>query len=162
MSSSLTEIKVFAILGSECFIHRYFPLAIDQRSSNMAKKNKKTKTDDSSSDMGKSPLLDVARRVLLASIGASALAKDEIELFINKLVERGEIAEKDGKNLIKEILEKRKEKLGKAEDEITNLVNRILQNMNMPTKKDFDELVNKLNSLTQQIEEIKSSKNKTE
>ena len=40
-----------------------------------------------------SPFFDAARRVMLASIGAIALAQDEIEEFINRLVERGEIAE---------------------------------------------------------------------
>jgi hypothetical protein len=53
------------------------------------------------------PLYNLSRRVLLASIGAVALAQDEIERFISKLVERGEIAEKDAKKLIDEIREKR-------------------------------------------------------
>lgn len=128
----------------------------------MAKKNKKSKNDESDNNEGKSPLLEIARKVLLASIGASAIAKEEIELFINKLVDRGEIAEKDGRILVKEVLEKRKEKFGKAEEEISKLVNKVLQNMNIPSKKDLEELANKLNSITQQIEEIKASMNKPE
>ena len=42
------------------------------------------------------PLLDSARKVLMAAIGAVALAQDEIEAFINRLIERGEIAGNGG------------------------------------------------------------------
>ncbi len=37
------------------------------------------------------PLVEAARKVLLASIGAVALAQEEVEDFVHKLVERGEI-----------------------------------------------------------------------
>ncbi|HEX9115766.1 MAG TPA: poly(hydroxyalkanoate) granule-associated protein, partial [Anaerolineae bacterium] len=50
------------------------------------------------------PLVDVVRKVLLASIGAVALAQDEVEDFVNKLVDRGQIAEKDGRKLIKDVM----------------------------------------------------------
>jgi poly(hydroxyalkanoate) granule-associated protein len=122
----------------------------------MAKTNKKA--DKNKREADKSPLYEVARKVLLASIGAAALAQDEIEQFIDKLVDRGEIAKKDGRKLIDEILEKRKERFGAAEDEFGSRIDKILKTMNVPTKKDFDELVKKLNALTQQIDELKKPK----
>ena len=42
-------------------------------------------------------LYEAARRVLLAGMGAVALAQEEAEDFVNRLVERGEIAEKDAR-----------------------------------------------------------------
>ena len=55
-------------------------------------------------------LLDAVRRVLMAGIGAVVLAQEEVEEFVNKLIDRGEIAEKDGRKLINEVVEKRKKK----------------------------------------------------
>ena len=52
----------------------------------------------------RSSLLEMSRKVLLAGVGAVALAQDEIEEFVNKLVERGEIAEKDGRKLIRDLI----------------------------------------------------------
>jgi len=49
------------------------------------------------------PLLDAVRKVLLAGIGAFALGKEEIEDFVDKLIERGEIAEKDGLKGLEEL-----------------------------------------------------------
>ena len=48
-------------------------------------------------------LVEGLRKVLLASIGAVAITRDEVEVFVNKLVERGELAQKDGEKLVKEL-----------------------------------------------------------
>jgi poly(hydroxyalkanoate) granule-associated protein len=124
----------------------------------MSPKNKIKKEGDSEQGEERYPLFEAARKVLLASIGAIALAQGEVEQFVNKLVERGEIAEKDGKKLIQEIIEKRKEKLGKAEEKISKRVESIFKSMNVPTRKEIDELAQKISSLSQQIDEIKKPK----
>jgi RNA 3'-terminal phosphate cyclase len=53
-------------------------------------------------------LLETVRRVLMAGVGVVVLAQEEVEEFVNKLIERGEIAEKDGRKLISEVVENRK------------------------------------------------------
>ena len=45
------------------------------------------------------PLAGAVRRVALASIGAAALASDELRILGKKLIERGEIVENDGRNV---------------------------------------------------------------
>ncbi len=103
----------------------------------------------------RSPLVDTARRVLLAGIGAVALAQEEIEDFVNKLVERGEIAEKDGKKLVQDVLEKRKKEAKKAEGELDKRIEQILGRMNVPSKADIEALSAKITSLTKKVEELK-------
>lgn len=124
----------------------------------MSPKNKIKKEPEFEESEDRYPLFDAARKILLASIGAIALAQGEVEQFVEKLVERGEIAEKDGKKLIHEILEKRKEKLGTAEEKISKRVERILTSMNVPTRTEMDELAQKISSLSQQIDELKNPK----
>ena len=101
------------------------------------------------------PLYEAARRVLLASVGALALAQDEIEDFINKLVERGEIADKEGFKLVKEIKERRAKNLHKVEDVLSQRMDAALGRMNLPTKADMDALSDKIAALSQKIEELK-------
>src|SRR6266516_3359845 len=48
-------------------------------------------------------LVEGLRRLLLASIGAVAMTRDETEAFVNKLVERGELAQKDAERLLREV-----------------------------------------------------------
>lgn len=101
------------------------------------------------------PLYEAARRVLLASVGALALAQDEIEDFINKLVERGEIADKEGFKLVKEIKERRAKNIHRVEDQVSQRLDAALGRMNLPTKADMDALSDKIAALSQKIEELK-------
>ena len=101
------------------------------------------------------PLYEATRRMLLASIGAVALAQDEIEEFINKLVERGELADKEGFKLVKELRERRSQHVHKVEDELSQQLEASLSRLNMPTKADIDALSKKITALNHKIEELK-------
>lgn len=101
------------------------------------------------------PLLEAARRVLLAGIGAIALAQEEIEEFVNRLVERGEIAEKDGKKLVREVMDRRKKEAEKAEDEVTKRVETVLDRMSVPSKADIEVLSEKIGELSKKVDELK-------
>lgn len=103
----------------------------------------------------RNPLLHLSRRVLLAGIGAVALAQEEVEEFVDKLVERGEIAEKDGRKLVREVMDKRKKEGEKAEDELSKRVEGILDRLNVPSKADIEELSQKIAVLTKKIDELK-------
>ena len=101
------------------------------------------------------PMFNIARNVLMAGVGAMALAQDEIEEFVEKLIERGEIAENEGRKLVREIVDKRKQRVEKAEDELSKRVEEALTRLNVPTKADIAALSEKINSLAKLIEELK-------
>ena len=102
------------------------------------------------------PLLEPVRKVLLASIGAVALAQDEIEDFVVKLVERGQIAEKDGKKLMRDLMERSKKEAKVAEEDLDKRVEDILGRMNIPTKSDIQALNAKITTLAKKIDELQS------
>jgi poly(hydroxyalkanoate) granule-associated protein len=104
-----------------------------------------------------SPMLDMARKVLLAGIGAVALTQEEIEKFVNRLVERGEVAEKDGKKLVGDVMERRKKQTKKAGEEMDRRIEEILGRMSVPTKADIDGLSAKITALSKKIDELKKS-----
>ncbi len=100
---------------------------------------------------------ETLRKLLMAGIGAVALAQDEIEAVINKLVERGELAEKDGKKIIQDMLDKRKKETKKVEEDITKRTEEILRRLNIPTKADIEALSKKINALSKKVDELKKS-----
>ena len=102
------------------------------------------------------PLFDAARRIVLAAVGAVALASDEVENFVNKLVERGEIAEKDARKLMKEVTEKTEKQMKPAEKEIDKRLEEMRNTLNIPTKHDIDTLSNKVAELTTKVEALKN------
>lgn len=115
------------------------------------------------------PLLQIAHRVLLAGIGAVALAQEEIEEFVERLVERGEIAEKDGRRILNDVLSRRRrqsvdesqngspEVVAEAGSEMDKRVEGLLHRMNIPTKTDIDALGLKISALTEKVEQLKTA-----
>jgi polyhydroxyalkanoate synthesis regulator phasin len=94
----------------------------------------------------------MARKVMLATIGVVALAQDEIEDFVNRLVERGEIAEHDARKLLKEVTDKRRKT---AEKELDKRLEDVLEQLNVPSKADIEALGHKIGALSRKVEELK-------
>lgn len=106
-------------------------------------------------------VLDTLRKLVLASVGAVGVAQDEINHLINRMVERGEITEKDARKLVndlqKEINKRRRSGQTKAEKEMEN----IMEKMNVPSKADIEDLTKQVAHLTKRIEELKAQVNKS-
>ena len=121
----------------------------------MPPKAKAVPADTKPTDGTRLPFFEISRKVLLAAVGAAALAQDEVEEFINRLVERGEIADKDGRKLMREIIERRKAKREKIKEEAGKRFGAALSRMDVPTRKDIELLHEKINALTQKVEALK-------
>ncbi|MEJ2705969.1 MAG: phasin family protein [Anaerolineales bacterium] len=126
----------------------------------MAGKSEKPAEGAGKEEQGRMPLFEAARKVLLASIGAVALAQDELEDFINKLVEQGEIAEKEGRKLAQEMREKRKDRFQSVEDRMSKRMEESLKNMNVPTKADIEALNAKISALSKKIDDLQKEQKK--
>lgn len=108
------------------------------------------------------PFVEGIRRVLLAGVGAVSLAQDEAEKFVNKLIEKGEIAEKDGRSLLKDLADNRKQRAQESSkrvsDELEKRMESLLNRMNIPTKSDIEQLSTKVAELTKKIDTLKEQK----
>jgi poly(hydroxyalkanoate) granule-associated protein len=111
--------------------------------------------EEPATEAERGPLYEATRKVLLAGMGAMALAQEEVEQFVGKLVERGEIAEKEGKKLVHEAMDKRKKETKKAEGELDKRMEELLARMNVPSKSDIDALSAKITALTKKVDELK-------
>ena len=110
---------------------------------------------------GQNPVVKIIRTVMLAAIGVIALSKEEIESIVNRLIEKGEIAESDGRELIGDLLERRKkeedevsEKVEKVEGILDQRVESILNRMNIPSKGDVESLSRKIGALSQKVDDL--------
>ena len=106
-------------------------------------------------DNDQSHMTEFFRRMFLATIGAIAIAQEELEALVNRLVERGEMAEKDGKKLVQEMMDKRKSKTTKLEDELGKNVESVLNRMNIPSKADVEALSQDIAALSKKVDGLK-------
>lgn len=111
-------------------------------------------------------IFEVVRKLMLAGIGAFALSREEAEAFLNRLVERGELAQKDAQKLFEEAAERfRKTAMPQTDQVQTNLNNltaqvetsfeQFLNRLNIPSKRDIDELSAKIAQLAARVEELR-------
>ena len=107
---------------------------------------------------GQNPVIKAVRTVMLAAIGAVALSKEEIEAIVNRLVEKGEIAETDGRELISDLLDRRKKETEVAEVKTEGILDQrvesILNRMNIPSKGDVESLSRKISTLSQKVDDL--------
>lgn len=110
------------------------------------------------------PIVDLMRRLLLASIGAIALTYDEAERLIARLVERGELAQKDGEKILNELMGT-VNKGAPVEQQVANIgsqietgLEQILNNLNIPSRRDIDDLSSKIANLAERVEELREDK----
>jgi polyhydroxyalkanoate synthesis regulator phasin len=98
----------------------------------------------------------LSRKILLAGIGAATLAQEEIENFVNRLVDRGEIAEKDARQLAREIMDRRE---------------KMMRDWRTPaapaqppaaTKADLDALMAKIAELNKKIDDLNKKQKSAE
>ncbi len=108
-------------------------------------------------DKDQPSMSEAFRRVFLAAIGAAAIAQDKVETLVNRLVERGESVEKDGKKLAHEMREKRKGRASKVEERISKHVESVHERMNIPSRTDVEALSQKIEVLSKKIDELKNS-----
>ncbi len=98
-------------------------------------------------------LYDATRMVLLAAVGAASLAQEEMSSFVDRLVERGEMAENDARKLVREIMDRR-EKLEHDRKQHDKKV------AGSASKSDLEALTARIAELTRQVEELKKSQEK--
>ncbi len=101
---------------------------------------------------GTVPLFQLLRKLILAGVGAMALATDEAEELINRLVERGQIAQEEGRKLLQEMMAKRQESF---EASIDARIEKALNRLNVPTKKEVEELSKSIEELGKKIDALK-------
>lgn len=113
--------------------------------------------------LGSNPFVSTVRRVLMAGVGAVVLAQEEVEDFVQKLVERGELAEQDGRKLITDLREKRKSAQDSAQTRVQETgatVDRgmegMLGRMNIPSKSDIETLSEKITTLSEKVDALKA------
>ncbi len=120
-----------------------------------------TEIEEETSESGNA-LLSGLRRVLMAGVGAVALTQEQIEDFVGKLVERGEIADGDARKLVTEVIDRRRKMLHdstrRAEEELDKRIEGLLTRMNIPSKGEIDTLSDKIGDLSRKVDELMRSR----
>lgn len=88
-------------------------------------------------------MFDLIKKTLLTGVGLGVMTKDKVE----ELARKGELSEKEGKELIDDLLKKSEQAREDLEAKIEGLVRKALEKLNVGTKKDITQLNAKIECL---------------
>ena len=97
---------------------------------------------------------ELLRRVVLASVGAAAIGKDEIEEFVRRAREQGDISSADAQNLKEKLSEAFKRMPGGWDEIIDGTLRSTLRRLNLPDRDEIERLQRVVDRLTKKIEEM--------
>lgn len=127
------------------------------------------------SDESSNAMVSSLRRILMAGIGAVVLAQEEIEDFLDKMVDRGEIADADARKLLHDLREGHlptgQEGVSPTstpaapaaiapisvripEIDLDKQVGSVLSRLNIPTKLELDALNARIAELNEKVDEL--------
>ncbi len=109
------------------------------------------KSNESEKEAERKRFLAATRQVMLASVGAVGLAQDELENFVKRLVKRGEIADKDARNLLKEVNAKRPKRAQRS-------LSKQVDKLRPPSKADIELLREQLSELNAKVDQLMKEK----
>lgn len=103
-------------------------------------------------------MLASLQRVLLAGVGVIVLAQEEIEDFVRRLVDRGDIAEEEGRMLVEDVMEQRDRRLENVRTGLGGTIDRgteeVYKRLNIPTRSEIMSLSEQIDALSAKVDEL--------
>jgi poly(hydroxyalkanoate) granule-associated protein len=87
------------------------------------------------------------KKMMLFGVGLAAMTREKTEEFVKELVKKGEMSEKEGKQLVNDLMEKSKKMTRDLEAKTEEMVAATLKRLNIPTRKELDELRERIDKL---------------
>jgi polyhydroxyalkanoate synthesis regulator phasin len=95
---------------------------------------------------------DWMKKMMLFGFGLAAVTKEKTDEFVKELVKKGELSEKEGKQLVNDLVEKSKKVTRDLETKTEEMITATLKRLNIPTRKELDELKERVAKLEKREE----------
>ena len=96
-------------------------------------------------------MIDLLKKTLLAGVGAAALTREKVESLVDELVEKGEIASKEGPKLVKDLLQESQKAKKELEERVEEATQKALKKLRLATRAEVEEIKAKLEELEKKV-----------
>ncbi len=100
-------------------------------------------------------MLEFLKKTIWIGAGLAAMTAEKIEETVKEIVKRGDITEKEGRELIADLIEKSKKAKKDLGERVESVVQETLQRLKIPTRKEVE-------ALKARIEELEKAREKKE
>jgi polyhydroxyalkanoate synthesis regulator phasin len=89
---------------------------------------------------------DILKKALSLGLGITAVSREKIQQFVDELVDKGEMAQNESKDVVNRLIARGEEQKNEIKQMVQDQVKKILADLDVATKQDLLNLENKLNS----------------
>ena len=94
-------------------------------------------------------MFDLIQKTMLTGVGLVAMTREKVEELAKELTEKGKLSEKEGKELIDDLLKKYEQAKKDLDNKMEERVKKVLKKMDVATQKDIRKLEKKITHLEQ-------------
>ena len=99
-------------------------------------------------------MLEILKKTVLTGIGLAALTGEKIEELARDLAKAGNLSEREGRELVTELLKKSEQARKDLEKQVDQMVARGLKKLDIPTRQEVSRLERKIAKLEKQLQEL--------
>ena len=98
-------------------------------------------------------MFDLIKKTMLTGVGMAAMTRDKVEALAKELAEKGKLTEKEGKELVDDLLKKSDKAKNDLEAQIEKVVKKIMKKMNLASREDILKLTERIKKLDRALKE---------
>ena len=96
-------------------------------------------------------MIDLIKKIVFTGVGLASLTKDKIEALGKEIAEQAKLSEKEGKELLDELMKKSEESREEFEGQVEKFVKETLKKMNLATRDDLLKLEKQVQRLSRDL-----------
>jgi polyhydroxyalkanoate synthesis regulator phasin len=85
-------------------------------------------------------MFELFKKTIWLGVGLAAMTTEKIEEAVAEIVEKGQLSEKEGRELAADLVEKSKKAKKELGEKVEKIINKTLQKLNIPSRKEMEEL----------------------
>lgn len=97
-------------------------------------------------------MFEFIKKAIFIGAGLASLTAEKIEEAVKEIVNKGDLTEKQGKELVQELKEKSAKARKELGERIDKMISDTLQKLNIPTRKEVEELKARIEQLEKAAE----------
>ncbi len=97
-------------------------------------------------------MLEFIKKSIYIGAGLASLTAEKIEEAVAEIVKKGELSEKQGKELLQELMDRSAKTRREISEKIEKMIQETMEKFNLPTRKEIDELKARIDRLEKEKE----------
>ena len=98
-------------------------------------------------------MFDLIKKTMLTGVGLASMTKDKLEAIAKEIAEKEKLSEKEGRDLVDDLLKKAEETKNAMERHIEKLVKDVMKKMNLATRDELSALRQEVEKLEEALKE---------